>query len=71
MHSVLEGSPAADAGLQEGDVITGVEGRTVSDSQSLTAIVKEYAEGETATVHYRRDGEEQTAQVTFAAGSAE
>jgi putative serine protease PepD len=62
---VSEDSPAAAAGLQEGDVITGVGDRSVADSESLTAVVREYPEGGTATVHFTRDGEEQSADVTF------
>lgn len=62
---VVQDTPAAAAGLQEGDVITGVGDRPVADSQSLTAVVREYAEGETATVHFTRDDQEQSADVTF------
>ena len=71
MHDVVSGSPAEQAGLQEGDVITGVEGRSVIDSRSLTAIVKEYPEGGTATVHYLRDGQEQSAEVTFSSTASQ
>ena len=52
-------------------MITGVDGRPVRDSESLTAIVKEYPEGGTATVHYLREGQEQSAKVTFASGAAQ
>lgn len=62
---VVQGTPAAEAGLQEGDIITGVGDRPVADSQSLTAVVREYPEGDTATVHFTRDGQEQSADVTF------
>ncbi|MFC4370849.1 S1C family serine protease [Citricoccus nitrophenolicus] len=68
---VVEDSPAATAGLQEGDVITGLGDRTVADSQSLTAAVREYPEGDTATVHFTRDGQEQSADVTFVADAEE
>lgn len=71
VHDVVSGSPAEQAGLQEGDVITGVEGRSVSDSRSLTATVKEYPEGGTATVHYLRDGQEQSAEVTFSSTASQ
>ncbi|MFC7402010.1 S1C family serine protease [Citricoccus sp. GCM10030269] len=63
--SVVDGSPASEAGLKEDDVITGVGDRPVADSQSLTAVVREYPEGGTATVHFTRDGEEQSVDVTF------
>ncbi|MEV4901771.1 trypsin-like peptidase domain-containing protein [Citricoccus sp. NPDC055426] len=62
---VVPDTPAAEAGLQEGDIITGVGDRPVADSQSLTAVVREYPEGDTATVHFTRDGQEQSADVTF------
>lgn len=65
VREVVAGSAAAEAGLTEGDVITGVDDRRVDDSLSLTAVVREYAAGETATVHYLRDGEERTADVTL------
>lgn len=71
VRDVVPGSPAEEAGLQQGDVITGVDGRPVRDSESLTAIVKEYPEGGTATVHYLREGQEQSAKVTFASGAAQ
>ncbi|MCY1159230.1 MAG: hypothetical protein MOP51_2255 [Citricoccus sp.] len=66
---VVSGSPADEAGLKEGDVITGVGDRRVTDSQSLTAVVREYPEGGTATVDFMRDGQEQSAEVTFVSGT--
>ncbi|HRO30297.1 S1C family serine protease [Citricoccus sp.] len=66
---VVSGSPAEEAGLTKDDVITGVGDRPVTDSQSLTAVVREYPEGGTATVHFMRDGQEQSAEVTFVSGA--
>ncbi|MEE1620338.1 S1C family serine protease [Zafaria sp. Z1313] len=63
VREVTEGSPAADAGLRPGDVITGVGDRVVEDSNSLTAVVREYAAGDTATVRFTRGGQEQEADV--------
>lgn len=44
---VLEGSPAQEAGLQKGDVITGIDGREVTTYDDLTNQLEYYAEGDT------------------------
>lgn len=62
---VADGSPAAEAGLESGDVITAVNDRDVQDTVSLTALIREYPAGETVTLTYLRDDEEQTAEVTL------
>ncbi|MHA7292835.1 S1C family serine protease [Arthrobacter sp. HLT1-21] len=61
---VTEGSPAAIAGLQQGDIITSVAGQPISDPRGLTAAVRMQAEGETVPVEFQRDGEPQTVDVT-------
>ena len=65
VDEVADGSPADDAGFERGDVITSVDGRPVEDSVSLTAVVREYAAGDTISVTYQRDGNEDTADVTL------
>ena len=70
VHTVSSGSPAEKAGLKEGDVITQVGERTVTDTESLTAAVREYRDGETTPVRFTRDGREQTADVTLTAMEA-
>ena len=67
---VVKDSPAAKAGLQKGDVITGVENRVIGDSQSLTAAIREHAAGSTVKVTYLRGGETRTADVTLSEGQA-
>ena len=67
VREVVSGSPADEAGLRRGDVVTAVDGRPVKDSESLTATVRQFAPGDAAEVTVRRDGEEQTMEVTFAA----
>ncbi len=64
VKSVVPDSPAAKAGLKEGDLITGVDARSISDSTSLTAAIREIPAGGTAEVHYTRGGAEETATVT-------
>ncbi|MBG6179911.1 S1C family serine protease [Arthrobacter sp. CAN_A1] len=63
---VTEGSPAAAAGLQPGDIITSVAGRPISDPRGLTAAVRMQAEGDTVPVEFQRNGEAQTVDVTVA-----
>ncbi|MCK0118794.1 trypsin-like peptidase domain-containing protein [Isoptericola sp. S6320L] len=63
---VTEGSPAAEAGLQAGDVIVAVDEDSVNGAESLTAYVRERTAGDQATITYVRDGQTQTVDVTFA-----
>ncbi len=65
VREVVADSPAAQAGLREGDVITAVGERAVIDSESLTAVVREHRVGDSAEITYLRDGAEQKAQVEF------
>ncbi|GAA4370216.1 hypothetical protein GCM10023166_18440 [Paeniglutamicibacter cryotolerans] len=58
------GSPAAKAGLKAGDVITGVNGTPISDSQSLTATVRQAPAGSTISVTYMRNGQQSSVDVT-------
>lgn len=64
---IVEISPdsAADkAGLKSGDVITGVNGRAVQDSQTVTAAIREIPAGGEAKISYLRNGQEHTATAT-------
>ncbi len=64
---IVEISPdsAADkAGLKSGDVITGVNGRAVQDSQTVTAAIREIPAGGEAKITYLRNGQEHTATAT-------
>lgn len=53
---VLPGSPAEKAGLERGDVIRAVDGRTISDSSDLPPIIGNMAPGTKAKVTLFRDG---------------
>jgi putative serine protease PepD len=64
--SVEEGQPAAEAGLQEGDVITKVDDQDIQDATALTAAIRSHKPGDKVTVTYTRDGDEHTAEVTLA-----
>lgn len=64
---VVPGSPAAKAGLKEGDVITAVDGTKIDDRHSLTALLDQHSVGDTATLSILRSGKQQTAQITLEA----
>lgn len=60
VQEIGDGSTAGDAGLQAGDVITRIDDTAISGSDSLIATIRSYRPGDTVTVTYVRDGEEQT-----------
>jgi serine protease Do len=62
---VTEGSAAEKAGLQNGDIITAVNGKPVSDPHGLRLTVGGMSPGEKVTVTYLRDGQSRTAEVTL------
>jgi Do/DeqQ family serine protease len=53
------GTPAAEAGLREGDIITAVDGRPVSDANTLRNRIAASAPGSEVTLSVRRDGRDQ------------
>ncbi|THV42830.1 S1C family serine protease [Glycomyces buryatensis] len=69
LSKVLSGSPAEDAGLETGDVLTSFNGKTITDNTELIALIRKLAPGTVVTIVYQRDGEEASAQVTLEAAS--
>jgi putative serine protease PepD len=67
--TVQDGSPAADAGLQVGDVITAVGDRVVTSSTELTAAVRSATPGDKITLTVRRGGDSSKVDVTLDAAS--
>lgn len=64
---VIEGSPAASAGLTEGDIITHMDGtRLTGDNSELSALIGKRKVGDKMTLNIWRDGEEKTITVTLA-----
>jgi len=64
--SVSDGTPAAAAGLRNGDVIIAVNGQPVDSSTALVAQIRAMSAGDKATVTLIRDGARQDVQVTLA-----
>jgi len=63
VSSVQSGSGAADAGVQNGDVITAVDGTSVTSPERLRAIIAAHKPGDTVTLTIRRSGSTKTLQV--------
>lgn len=62
---VIEGSPAAEAGLQTGDVIVKVNGDEISSSRKLTRLISEISPDHSAKVTVLRNGHERDVTVTL------
>lgn len=69
---VIDGTPAAGAGLAAGDTITAVDGVAVADGDALSAALAEYAPGDQVTLTWTTaDGGSASATVTLIAGPAD
>ncbi|MEG1657642.1 MAG: trypsin-like peptidase domain-containing protein [Oscillibacter sp.] len=71
VYSVEEGSAAAKAGLQMGDVITAIDGKKIASVEELTAAKKHYSAGDTATFTLYRGGKTSDVQITWGSVPAE
>ncbi|MFO7758035.1 MAG: Do family serine endopeptidase [Roseovarius sp.] len=65
ISGLVEGSPAIEAGLREGDVITGFDERTVEDAGQLAWYASQGDPGDTVDLTVWRDGEKTSVQVTL------
>ena len=66
VRSVVENSPAAEAGLQENDIITAANGEAITGSNDLVKLVKAASAGDTLELTVYRQG--QTLTVTLTVG---
>ena len=70
VESVLPGTPAEQAGLADGDVVTEFNGRPVRDADDLRGLLRKTPAGTSAEIVFLRDGETRRAIITTAhAGS--
>ena len=71
LGGVVEGTPAAEAGLAEGDTVVSVGGTDVSTWDGMVAALEPYLEsGEDFTLVYSRDGVEHEVTIDLPEGEA-
>ena len=63
---VNDGTPAAAAGIQDGDIIVSVDGKVIDEEHPLDATLSQFAPGQTVKVDVLRDGSTVTLEVTLA-----
>jgi S1-C subfamily serine protease len=69
ISDIVAGTPAEQAGLQQGDVITSLDGTTLSTSDDLRTALFAHHPGDTVTLGYTdTTGAAQTASITLASG---
>ena len=56
---VQKGSPAAEAGLQKGDIITAIDGKKVGNIYDYMNRMKEFSPGQIISVDVLREGKSQ------------
>lgn len=61
---LMDDGPAADAGIEEGDVVVEFNGKPVEGMRALPRLVADTPPGETVEVVVMRDGERVTLQIT-------
>jgi putative serine protease PepD len=65
IQSVQPGSPAQAAGLQAGDVVSAINGKSVSSTQQFIETVDNYAPGQKITLTINRNGQTKTVPLTL------
>lgn len=62
---VAANSPASKAGLQVGDIITGIDSTTLDDTQAYINTLFQYSAGDTVTLSINRNGKQTQVKVTL------
>ncbi|MCL2881825.1 MAG: trypsin-like peptidase domain-containing protein [Coriobacteriia bacterium] len=67
---ISSGSPAASAGLKQGDIITKINGSTITSSDDVFKTVRAQKIGDTISITYYRDNKEQTTTAKLVSDAA-
>lgn len=65
VRDVIPDSPAANAGIKQGDIIKAIDGKPIDSMNSLKTLLLNYKPGDKAEIVYNRSGEEQKQTITF------
>ncbi len=65
IDEVMPDTPAEASGLEQGDVVTAVNGQRVTDGISLIVAIRTYRPGETIEFTVVRDGDQQVVSITL------
>jgi len=63
--AVKAGTPAAAAGVKDGDIIISVNSKAIDEGHPLDAVLAQFSPGDTVSMEVLRDGEHVTLQVTL------
>ena len=65
VDGVMDGRPGQKAGLQQGDIITGIGDCEVKEVYSYMECLSQRNEGDTVELRFKRNGKEHKTKVTF------
>jgi S1-C subfamily serine protease len=65
VSGIEAGKPADQGGVKDGDIITGINGKTIDEEHPLDATLSQFSPGDTISVDVLRDGQQVTLQVTL------
>ncbi len=71
VEQVVDGSAAADAGLQVGDIITAINGQALTAAADAGSIIAALNPGDTVTIDFTRSGSAMSVMATLGAQSTQ